>query len=164
MDKLRKLGERLWYSKERLVFVSLVAVLIWNVYKVATAAEEPDETKAVRIIKTTDDLEPVRAPLPPPPPPINDWKSIYTPNPFWYTPGAGTVAQDQKKQVDIKLLSIQPGRDGYRVRLQSGNNRAWHSVGGAFESYEVISIDPDAGTCQVRSEGDGSILTLSISG
>ncbi len=40
--------------------------------------------------------------------------------------------------------------------------KSWYYEGDRFESYAIISIDPDAKTCDVRSEAVGGVITLTM--
>ena len=165
MDKVRKLAERVWYNKERIVFVIMLGVLCWHVYRVRYPAEVPPETpysEPSRVQET--DAMAQSAGLPPRQ--MADWVGIYTPNPFWYFSGLAAAANQPKEVVDagIKLLRIKQVKDKYRAQLQTESSTKWYDEGESFESFEILKIDPEAGTCQVRSERLGRVITLSLPG
>lgn len=87
MDKLRKIAERLWYNKERIVLAVMVVVLCWHVYRIVSPTEKDTDMPNYTIPKPgpiVEPLEETQMPLPPEPRQIAQWKSIVTPNPFWY--------------------------------------------------------------------------------
>ncbi len=43
----------------------------------------------------------------------------------------------------------------WRVRIRSASRRGWYSEGDAFESYQLLSIDPETGCIVVFSEKIG---------
>jgi hypothetical protein len=159
--------ERLWYNKERMVLVVLVAVLCWNVYKVVSPGEETKEIPHALPKGAIDSNYSSVLPIPPPPPRTSaQWDTIYTPNPFWYF-SAQTVSNDNRKgpeDAGIRLLDMKKVRDKHRVKLQTAAAEKWYYEGDAFESFELLSIDPDEGTCQVRSERLGRVITLRLPG
>jgi len=165
MDKVRKLAERVWYNKERIVFVIMLGVLCWHVYRVRYPADSPPE-KAHNAPGRVQETDAVAQAPGLPPRQMADWAGIYTPNPFWYFSGLTAAANQPKEVVDagIKLLRIKQVRDKYRAQLQTESSTQWYDEGEPFESFEILKIDPDAGTCQVRSERLGRVITLSLPG
>lgn len=165
MDKIRKLAERVWYNKERIVFVIMLGVLCWHVYRVRYPAELPAE-KAHNAPGRAQETDAVAQAAALPPRQMANWTGVYTPNPFWYFSGLTAAANQPKEVVDagIKLLQIRQVRDKYRAQLQTESSTKWCNEGDPFESFEVLKTDPDAGTCQVRSERLGRVITLSLPG
>ena len=161
MDKIRKLADRIWYNKERIVFAILVVILGWNAYR-ALNPSDTGEQRMYRFPKNDigDRLD-VKMPAPPDPPRLAQWKGLYTPNPFWFNPSERrSEGQEQSEEANIALLRIRDVRGEPRVQLRTASSTKWYSEGEQFESYQVFSIDPEAGTCQVRSERTGRNLTL----
>ena len=163
MEKVRKFFEWLWNAKERLVLAVMVMLLCWNVYRVVYPPK-PAEPKVHRApdrsgfdeIPQVTPLEPAQS---------QDWASIYTPNPFWYLAGQKINNDTEKPEdVGITLLDIRQVRGKNRAKLQTESSARWYDEGQQFESFELLSVDPDAGTCQVRSEGSGKVITLRKSG
>jgi hypothetical protein len=165
MEKLRKLFERLWYSKERIVLAVMVLLLCWNVYRVVYPAKMPEPPAHRPPSRDTGD-ETLPTVLGFEPRQTEDWAAVYTPNPLWYYSGLRSQTNDRNKQAGreagIKLLAIQKVRDTYRAQLQTETSRRWYDEGAAFESFVLLKIDPEAGTCEVRSEGQGRVLTLKM--
>jgi len=166
MDKVRKIAERLWYSKERIVFVIMLGVLCWHVYRVVypTPLEGLAEHRAPeRVQETAGAAELASLPLRQ----SADWAGIYTPNPFWYFSGLTAGESGPKKEaVDagIKLIRIKKVKDKYRAQLQTEGSTQWYDEGESFESFDLLKIDADAGTCQIKSERLGKVITLSLPG
>ena len=166
-DKLRKFIERLWYFKERLVLIIMVGILGWNVYRVATA---PEMAKLARHQppKTENDGTLENPPLPAPaairmP---GQWKSVYTPSPFWYysSPTEGNAQKKGDEDPGIKLVRIQKMPNGkMRAQLKTGSTK-WYNEGAKFESFELMKIDADNNSCQVYSERLGKVVVLTVSG
>ncbi|NIA16366.1 MAG: hypothetical protein GWP08_20085 [Nitrospiraceae bacterium] len=165
MNKLRNLGIKIWYNKERIVLVVLIGVLCLNVYRLLNPPKEPPEKRHTHPRGGPVELDPLDMPEPPKIPPLKSWNSIYTPSPFWYqTSGDGDSQSKDNPAADIKLLKIAKVRDKYRAQIQTRSLKGWYNEGDPFESYELISIDPDNGTCEVRSEGAGGVITLTLPG
>ena len=88
MEKIRKLVERIWYNKERIVFAILVVILGWNVYR-ALNPSDTDNPKVYRFPKhDISDRPDVEMP-PPPNPPLG-----YPPVP----PVKGPVPRSESRQ------------------------------------------------------------------
>lgn len=165
MDKIRKLADRIWYNKERIVFAILMVILGWNLYR-ALNPSDTDEERIYRFPKQDiDDRLDEQMPAPPAPPRLAQWKALYTPNPFWFNPSERrSEGPERSEEADIVLLRIRDVGGKPRVQLRTASATKWYWEGEQFESYQVFSIDPEAGTCQVRSERTGRNLTLSQRG
>lgn len=164
MDKLRKIGERLWYNKERVVLVAMVIVLCWNVYKVAFPPK-PEEEKAhpVPSAEVSGQIS-GEIPLEPQPKPLTDWKPVYEPHPFWSLSGA-TVSgggSGEDKDPGVTLVDIKKVGSKYRAKLKTASSNKWYDENEKAEDFELLSIDPDARTVKVRSERLGRTVELSI--
>jgi hypothetical protein len=165
VEKIRKFGEKLWYYKERIVFVVMLGILCWHLYKgwTAPAAEALAIPRSPML--TNDDL-PKEPPPPFPAAPMpGQWRGIFTPNPFWYnaSPAGASTQQAGPEDVGIKLLRIQTMPNGQlRAQLETTTVK-WYSEGDKFESFELLSIDP-AGKCQVYSERIGKVIDLTLPG
>lgn len=165
MDKIRKTGEKLWYYKERIVFVVMCCILAWHMYKgwaapAAEAMKMPPSPAA-----TAEGLPQEPPPAFPASPMPGQWRAVFTPNPFWYnaTPVGTSVQQSGQQDAGIKLLGIQTMPNGkLRAQLQTTTVK-WYSEGAKFESFELLSIDPD-GKCQVYSERLGKVIDLTLPG
>lgn len=166
MDKIRKILERLWYNKERLVFVILVGVFCWNMYKVLNPEKDPEPPPLAPPKTSLDDERlPIEVPPPPPTPQSTQWTTIYTPNPFWYYSGGSKDDNQGPKgpeEPEIQLVRIQKVGDRYRAQLRTVNQTKWYDENEEFESFVLLKIDPENKSCQVRSEGSGRVITLRI--
>ncbi len=100
---------------------------------------------------------PEASPLPPSPVAYN---ALVKDNPF-------TAATD-RKDVDttggppnIRLLAIREWGNTYRAQIQT-RTRKWYEAGESFETYQLVSIDPDAGTVEIFSEQHGRTYTYAL--
>lgn len=149
MNRLRKIARWLWVSKERMVLAVMVIFLCFRVYQVVQPPPPPTGNKI---------FQPPRGQLPPEvetpgtPPRIPDdpnpgnWTDLWLNNPFIYvSPGDSRRRSGNSDQVlYLEVLSFQEVSDGnWRVRIRSASRRGWYSEGDAFETYELLSIDPD---------------------
>jgi len=165
MEKMRKIGERLWYNKERIVLAVMIGILCWHVYRVVNAPIEASAGTFMPAGKTLQDSEKPPMPLPPPPAVPTSWKAVYTPNPFWFYSGGTTASGISRDDQDpgIKLLRIQEMAGGkLRAQLQTTATN-WYSEGDQFETFQLLKIDP-TGSCQVYSEGLGKVIVLTVAG
>ncbi len=159
MNRLRKIGNWLWLNKERMVLAVMVGFLIFRVYTVVSPAadEKEGQIPPPPTDKIPDDANlPGDPPPPPPPPRLDDWSRLPRFNPFGpYRPvqvgGGGN--QETNEQFPLRLLNIREIAPGeLRAQIDSGVRSSWYAEGQAFETYEVLDIDPDAGTATVFSE------------
>lgn len=164
MDKFRKIAERLWYNKERMVLAIMVGVLCWNVYKVAYPPPEKEETKHL-LPKGAIDADWARANTPASPLPrvSQQWDTVYTPSPFWYYSGQSELTNKRQgpQSAGITLLRIKQVVDKWRAQLRT-TRTAWYDEGESFESFQLLKINPDEGTCEVRSEQLGKVIVLRL--
>ncbi len=162
-DKLRKFVERTWYFKERIVFITMVGILCWHVYRGYNAPAE--QAMAPHPYPSdTSDITPPAPPERPPAPTPGQWRAVFTPNPFWYTAAGGAASgQAGTQDAGIKLLDIQEANGRLRAQLQTSTVTKWYNEGAKFESFELLSIDP-AGSCQIYSEQSGKVIELTLPG
>lgn len=163
MEKLRKVFEGIWDIKERIVLAAMVLLLCWNVYRVvypAKTAEPPSHRPPSRdagdvSVVDASGFEPRQS---------QDWAAVYTPHPFWYYSGLGKNTDNKKevKDAGIKLLGVKKVGKKSRAQLQTESAKRWYDEGEKFESFELLKVDPDAQTCEVRSEGLGKVITLQV--
>ncbi len=77
-------------------------------------------------------------------------------NPFtWVEPGKRRLSTDGSIQdIDLELVNLQQVSDGsWKVQIRSAaNTKKWYSEGARFESYQLLSIDPDAECVTVFAE------------
>ena len=162
MEKVRKYIAWMWTTKERLVLAVVVCILSYRVFIMFNPRENMDETKAIPRPpqRTIDESEIDDIPGNPPQPPKDElpenWNNLPRREPFVFVLPTGSGGQDESNdQTDeLKLLDIQDlGNNRYRARIQTGSGRArYYPEGQKFQSYELISIDPDTGCCVVFSE------------
>ncbi len=165
MDKVRKIAARLWYNKERMVLAIMVALLCWNVYKVMYPPPPAKQTDYTLPKGEVTDVD-----LPTPPKPFvprmpQQWDVAFTPNPFWYFSGQKAEGGGDKERQDagISLLRIKQVGDTWRAQLKT-TRTAWYDEGEQFESFELLKIHPDEGTCEVNSQQLGRVIVLRLPG
>jgi hypothetical protein len=172
-DKFIKAGNWLWYSKELIVLLVMVGILVYRVYGVVNPPPPPQWPPLPRpqTELPTDPAEVQTLGLPgdPTPRPPMDvpgtYSMLYNRNPFWYY--SGQQKQDTKTEVDpkdlnIKLLDIQNAGGKLRAKLRTGDNATkWYSENDQFEKYELQKIDPDSNTVEIYSERFARTFTLS---
>jgi len=170
LEQLRKVGDWLWRNKEKLVLAGLVLVLIYQVYKVKFAPPEETEDQ-VSFVPPRGTVSGVAVDdLPPPPPPEPDrpdTKRMVRSNPFSAIGlGTGEVGPDGQTKPDLKLLRIMPWTGNTNVaEIRSQTLKAKrYGVGDSFESFRIISIDPNAQEVVVYSEEHRSEFTLTPEG
>ena len=162
MEKVRKILEWVWYNKERMVLAVMVAILCWHVYKVVYPPKEEPQVEH-RLPSGAVPDRPLSDVLPPPARQSTSWDLVYTPNPFWYLSAQKETGKTSEGPTDagISLLRIRKvGGDKYKAQLRTANTTRWYEQGEAFESFELLRIDPEAGTCEVRSERLGRVIKL----
>lgn len=163
MDKIRKIAESLWYNKERIVFGVMVCILFWHVYSIFNPPEEVVLAPLNPPKEEPDPGEIAEIPPRPEPRPIQQWEGIYTPNPFWSLSGSYSLSSKTKEApADISLVRIQQGREGkWRAQLRT-NVTKWYNEGESFQSFQLIKINPDDNSVEVRSDRLGRVLTLRV--
>jgi len=162
VEKVRKILDRVWNNKERMVLAVMVAILCWHVYKVVY----PPKEEALAEHRLPSGAVPEKR-LPDVPPPVvrqsMQWDMVFTPNPFWYFSAQKETVSTKEgpKDAGISLLRIRKvGRDKYKAQLRTANTTRWYEEGEGFESFQLLRIDPVAGTCEVRSERLGRVIKL----
>ncbi|MCX6575278.1 MAG: hypothetical protein NTV82_02670 [Candidatus Aminicenantes bacterium] len=168
MEKIRKLAEAIWYNKERIVLGVMVCILLWHVYTIFNPPTEvkPQQFSTPRKENIEQVIKEIAAPPDPPEErPVAQWEGIYTPNPFWaLSGGTSTTSSTTTAAADISLIQIQQGRGGkYRARLKT-NVMGWYDEGDSFESFQLLKINPEDHSVEVRSDRLGKVLTLKAQG
>ncbi len=164
MEKLRKLGNRLWRNKERIVLAVMVCVWGFRMYRVLQPDESTVETH-VQMPKT----EIPEGMIPSAPPlmlerdrPV-DAVTLVRMNPFSVV-GGGTTTSSTTKNEDpgITLQRIVKWRDGtYRAEVVTKTSKTWRvSEGEQFENFTVMRIDPEGGIVEVFSNELDRAVTL----
>lgn len=140
-----------------MVLASLVLVLMYQVYKVKFAPVEVSED-GVQFVPprgTVTDSKVEEPPPPPPDPDRPDTKRLARSNPFSANGlGTGAGAGDEDAMPDLELLRIMPWTGGtYVAEIRTQTDRPKrYGVGDQFESYQIISIDPNANEVVIYSE------------
>lgn len=166
MEKLNKIGAILMANKERAVLAVMVVIFGWRVYAVLNP-EQSLPPATYRLPKADDgQIPPSAVPAPPPPRQATSLEAIYTPNPFWSLSSQKEVRGNDKEAIEdaqISLVRIQKGRGGrVRAQIKTAGSTQWFDEGASFESFQLLQINPDEGTCLVRSERLGKNITLSV--
>ena len=135
----------------------MVAVLAFQIFNVIRTEEDLSRglPSSPRITADPAQLDPPPPDLPPelPPqkPPANPNVLIQN-NPFdWREQRGGGGGPDTSLSTLI-LLRIRGEGENAIAQIETDSSRKWYSVGEAFESYELLSVDVDEGTAEVFDE------------
>ena len=169
MQKLLNISKWIWANKERMILIVMLCLLGYKVYEVVKDPGEIEFKSPPTVSTVLNEEKKELLELPPMPiaPPIRapeDWTSLYRNNMFWYYSGASKQSDaTTEEQADITLVRIRTMPNGaVLAQLQTSSDTRWYREGDVFQQYEVLSIDPDAQTCEVRSERLGRVLTLTV--
>ncbi len=159
MNRLRKIGLWIWLNKERMVLAVMVGFLIFRVYQVVYP---PSDGPTDDVIPPPGRTIPNDVPTPGLPPPVpppqrtDDWSRLWRFNPLNYRQPrsrGGQSSDPSAADIDLQLKRITPSGAGkFRAQITSPSRTGWYEEGQAFESYELLAIDADAGTVTVFSE------------
>ncbi|HOF41530.1 MAG TPA: hypothetical protein PLD73_15780 [Candidatus Hydrogenedentes bacterium] len=97
-------------------------------------------------------------PLPPSPVAYN---ALVKENPFTAATVERSTPDGPGGRPNLRLLAIREWGDTYRAQIQT-RTRKWYAAGESFETYQLVSIDPDAGTVVIFSEQDGQNYTFAL--
>jgi hypothetical protein len=173
-DKLVKAGTWLWYSKELLVMLIMIGVLVYRVYGVFSPPPPPKwpplTQPKTELPTTPEEMEAMALPgNPQPRPPLDvpspgSYSTLYARNPFWYH--SGKQKQDEKKEItaadlNIQLLDIQDTGGKLRARLRTKVTTKWYSENEQFEEFQLLSIDSASQKVEIYSTRYGRNFTLS---
>lgn len=175
VDKLQKIGAWLWRNKERAVLLVMLVILGYRGYQLVSPPPMPNWPRLQppkpqlpddlsELAEQNVELPPVPSPRPPADVP-ESYASLYQKNPFWYYSGSGSSQGDQEitvEQLNIQLLNIQQVQGRWRARLRTTSTTKWYDEGEQFEEFEVIRINPDNQTVEIRSERYGRNFTLQL--
>jgi hypothetical protein len=144
-----------------MVLAIMFVALCYQVFKVWNP--EPPPPPPVHRTATTDVEGAVE--IPEPPPVGRPWEGEDTnelrKNPF--TRMTGSVTTSEGSDEKIQLLKIIVWSDGsLRAELKTPQEKGYFQEGEAFSTYEVLSIDKEAGTVEVFSAETNKRLTLSV--
>jgi hypothetical protein len=164
LDKLRKIGQWLWLSKERIVLLVMILVFAYRVYLVAYPQEAIDSLPPfanpgshVEPLVGDPQSEPIP---PPPPPPVGD---LVRNNMFWvYARDITGTGQETQRQINLRLINIirTPER-GVQANLRTNRNY-WVEAGAQFEQFIVREVNADEGFVIVFSEELGDEIRLDL--
>lgn len=161
MDKLRKIGLGVWESKERIVLISMLVILGWRVYKI-WHPNPPPPSPDWKVPTAQGEID---VPLPPErpggmlPPPTS---SFVRRNPWWLYGVAPQEGGKQEATLNIALEAIKEWNDGsYRAQIRT-KARKWYAEGEKFESFQLMTIDPENKQCEIYSEEQARSITLRL--
>jgi hypothetical protein len=143
-----------------MVLVIMLIALCYQIYKVWNP--EPPPPPPNHPPASTDVADKVDIPQPPPPKPLNTPEDITSilKNPFTRMTGTAEVTTTEE---NIELLKIIVWSDGsLRAQLRTSQDTGYYKEGEAFSTFEVLSIDQEAGTVEVYSAESNRRLTLSV--
>jgi hypothetical protein len=142
-----------------MVLAVMVGFLMYRVYQVVNPIVGPEaRLPSPPRSNIGDDVDRPGLPPPPPPPPrTDDWSRLWRFNPFEFRQPRASRTTDGENPADvleIRLLRITPSGGGkFRAQIATPGRTAFYEEGQSFESYELLEIDPDAGTVTIFSEG-----------
>lgn len=158
MNAIRKIGAWLWNSKERMVLAVMVVVLCYRVYQVVNPPLD-DENQPV-FTPPSNDPKGIVPPPPPPPvpfaPPTENWSLIWRRSSWQWQPRTDRRDQNAEAELSINLelldiMELPNGRVRAQIKSVAGSGK-WYDEGDPFESYTLISIDPDTNSCVIFAE------------
>ncbi len=169
VDKLRKAFGWIWYNKERMVLVVMVAILCYRVYQVMNPPPEEGPTHYPPPITDTAQI-PAEAmpPVPPETVPIDvpgNYSNLYRQNPFWYHSGDRARSEDKAltpEDLDIELLAIREVSGRWRAQLRTQTTRAWYDEGEEFEEFVLEQINPEQQSVVIYAARYAERLTLTM--
>lgn len=135
----------------------MVVVLAFQIFSVLRTQE--DESASFPLPPRREADREVLQPAPPEAPPEMPPKKLpVDPNrliandPFDWRERASAGAAEQANVAPLRLLRIRSAGDSTMVQIETDSSRKWYQVGEAFESYELLSVDPEAGTAEIFDE------------
>ena len=160
MDKLRKIGIGVWEAKERVVLALMVLLLGLRVYMLVNA-EASEDAVSYRDPGSPQGIIADDAPPRPKDPlqaePVNQ---LLRRAPFDYvqpSSRANAATAEDDRDSDVRVIRIvDVGNDRYRATITTGGKKTTVAEGDKFESYQLISIDPDTECCIIYSENSNS--------
>ncbi len=161
MNRVRKIGQWLWFNKERMVLVIMVGVLCYQVWEVVSPPEGPEVPNYSPPTGGN-----VQTPIPPPPPaglgvpPATaelERRNMFT----WFPPQEAGGEEEQEIELNIRLVGIRPNPvgDGCIAEIRTGRTN-YVEEGDTFEQFQVISIDCEEEIVVVFAEALGREISL----
>ncbi|MFP6580939.1 MAG: hypothetical protein VCD00_00115 [Candidatus Hydrogenedentota bacterium] len=166
MNKIRKIAGWCWETKERIVLAVMVILLGYRVYSLVYTPENNDPNRMP--IKPGDQYQGdvLTPPLIPPPYDMDPVTRLIRNPPFNYTTprgGTDTRGPGAEDAGEIRVLRIVEGADGrYKARITTGASKKLILEGEKFESYQLMTIDPDTGCCEIYSEILSKLIEVCI--
>lgn len=145
----------------------MVAVLAFQIFSVLRTEQEdslglPPTPSRVADRERLDPVPPEMPPeMPPRKPPVNPERLVEN-DPFDWRARTSAAAADQVSLTTLRLLRIRSAGDSAMVQIQTDSSRKWYRVGEAFESYELLSVDADAGTADIFDESLNRTITIGL--
>ena len=156
-----------------MVLVIMVGILCYRVYQILDPPPPPppppNHSFPSDVVPEDRSLwdAPPECPAPPAGPQLVDYTSLYRRNPFWVYAADSRARKDDEAgdatdDIGISLVRIRKMPDGTsRAEIQTkGRNRGWYREGEEFESFQLLSIDATAQTCEVYAEELGKRIIL----
>lgn len=145
----------------------MVAVLAFQIFSVLRTEddEEYNIPTAPRPGPSADQLDPEPPEAPPeipPPRPMVNVDRLSTNNPFDWRRQTGPAVSADANLRPLQLLRIRGEGPDAIVQIQTETGRKWYTVGEAFESYELLDVDADAGTAEVFDESVNRTRTIRL--
>ena len=158
----QKTGAWIWYQKEKIVLLVLVAFCCVRAYQVVYG--KPPDLPEGPPPKPADDipgLPDARAEKPRP----TEFQSLVQRNPFsvYGITTGGTTDTEGDERIDLNLLRIVSWHDdSYRAEMQRSNETRpkLYEEGEVFGDFELINIDPEANTVTVYAREYDRNFTL----
>lgn len=150
-----------------MVLAVVVAVLAFQIFSVARTEEDlsqgmPSPPRPQVDPELLENPPPGLPPdLPPSKPPVNAERLAQN-DPFDWSRQAGPAAGEDANLSTLRLLRIRGEGDEAIVQIETDASRKWYTVGEAFESYELLSVDAEAGTAEVFDESLNRTRTIRL--
>lgn len=150
-----------------MVLAVMVVFLCSRVYQVV----QPQEDKTGKIFRRAGNELPDDVERPGQPALIPDinyeerYDSLYTRNMLTYNPAGIRAGRDTEGEapLDLSLLLINETSNGvFRAQIRTSQSRKWYDEGEAFESYQILSIDPSTLCCDIFAENIGRRVTICV--
>lgn len=150
-----------------MVLSIMVAVLAFQIFSVLRTEDDnfiDPPPNPVKVAKR-EDLDPSPPGDPPPMPapeaPVNENEFVEK-DPFDWRERSAASTTAGAETTTLRLLRIRGTGDDLVVQIETETSRKWYRVGEAFESYEIISVDPDAGFAEIFDEASNRTRIIEL--
>lgn len=148
-----------------MVLAVMVCFLIFRVYQVVKPPTPGPDGPILRMPGNEFPIDIPDRPGTPAPvagiPARETWTDLTRRPPWFYRrPGQSRGGAENTDELQLTVLNFQGTGDNVRVRIRTEGSRKWYSVGDAFESYELLSVDLDTGCIEVFSEALGKRVEI----